>query len=57
MADIGANSRGVINRVAHAVRRRVIGYAIIDSWDIPPLSRAHPTFGRSTSRGFYTRLK
>lgn len=57
MADIGANSRGVINRVVHAVRRRVIGYSIIDSSDIPPPSRAHPTFGRSTSRGFYARLK
>jgi putative methyltransferase (TIGR04325 family) len=34
-----------------------MGYAIIDSWDIPPLSRTHPTFGRSTSRGFYARLK
>lgn len=34
-----------------------MGYAIIDSWDIPTLSRAHPTFGQSTSRGFYARLK
>lgn len=34
-----------------------MGYAIEDSWEIPTLSRTHPAFGASVSRGFYARLK
>lgn len=34
-----------------------MGYVIEDAWDIPTLSRTHPTFGASVSRGFYARVK
>lgn len=34
-----------------------MGYVIEDAWDIPTLSRTHPAFGVSVSRGFYARLK
>jgi putative methyltransferase (TIGR04325 family) len=29
-----------------------LGYKVADAWEIPALSHAHSTFGRSTSRGF-----
>lgn len=34
-----------------------LGYSIEDRWSIPDLSRNHPTFGQSTSRGFYARKR
>ena len=33
-----------------------IGYRIRDSWEIPALSRKHPDFGQSISRGYYAEL-
>jgi putative methyltransferase (TIGR04325 family) len=37
-----------------------LGYDVIDEWSIPALSRTiqtHPKLGRSTSRGYYARLR
>ena len=34
-----------------------LGYTLEDAWTIPELSRSHPTFGFSTSRGFYARQR
>ncbi|MGE0596397.1 MAG: methyltransferase, TIGR04325 family [Hyphomonadaceae bacterium] len=34
-----------------------LGYDLIDTWVIPELSRSHPAFGSSVSRGFYARQR
>jgi hypothetical protein len=46
----------VRDHAAFVASIEALGYVIEDSWVIPDLSRTHPAFGVSTSRGFYARL-
>ena len=47
----------VRNRAEFLATLDQLGYDIVDQWVIPSLSREHPAFGKSTSRGFYARLR
>jgi len=47
----------VRDRAAFIATLDSLGYNVEDSWTIPSLSRAHATFGKSTSRGFYMRKR
>ncbi|WP_407152754.1 methyltransferase, TIGR04325 family [Bradyrhizobium sp. ORS 86] len=48
------------DRVEFVRSLETLGYEVVDEWSIPALSRTiqtHPHLGRSTSRGYYARLR